>query len=1149
MQPVADRSPRKVLPVACGIVLVILAALVPSTLQGQMIVPASQPLDNVQLELRRSDAQQASLLELLRAQQTPGSADYHKWLTPEQFRQRFAPDPGTPKAVTVWLEQQGLDGATVSRNGMRVRFHGTAAQVQRAFGVRAMVRTPADLESGRVLLQGSIARPVQADLLPEASSSPSGKNSPAEQTALLDAIEANSAAAVVIPPAASSDDSQSFRQEMLAEAAAQGITVLQSAGLPGDGANASVSVLIPAPPGQAFAPDASAARPAWQSAPGLPLDGLRAVPDAVLPDMSALSAAITAYAAQHGRIGPLTPWLYRFANDSNIFHHDDAGVLAGSWSAGDGLGTVNVPQLMRAIAAAEAGVLVTLSASDTTVIHGQALSLLVTVATNGGQPSGTATVTLKGRSGNTVTLGPTAVTANTSGGYGAAFSTSTLPGDVYDISATYPVSGGATVSSNIITTTVNPEAVALVATAPPSAIGATIPVTVTATSASGVGVPSGAVTVTQYGETTSTYTGTLPSSSTNSATTVVNVPATTVGKIAFQANCTSSSSFSCNRPTSFAVTVTQGQPVVTLTSVPQAAAANSATQKYDLAVSVASASGNATDATPTGTVTLQNNGTTFGTVALAKGTGTYTASLSGLGNSLTAVYNGDTNYAAATSAAVVVNAAVITTSTALVASPSSTNFGSSTSLTASVTPATYTASGAPTGTITFRSSLQGVIGTATLSNGYVTFTAAALQVGIHSITATYSGDGSYATSVSSPTTVTIAQGKVPSVTTLSVNPAQPLAGQSTTLTATVNPNFSVPAGTVTPNVTCTGQVTFFSNGTFVANGALIGGTLSVTAKLVAGIDSLTASYSGDAQCFGSSSSTLAVSTAKVGAAVTLQPSVTYANAGQTIQLKATVAGADGSTIGLPTGSVTFYDLRAGVQVTLGTAVLGGATSSTAMATINVNGSTAGQHNYSAIYSGDGVFLPATSGTAVVFFGDFNVSFNPSSLTIPRGGSGSAVVSVSTANGFNAATTLTCTPPGGSQITCSFQTATVPAGGSTGLTVTTTAQSGKVIRASRSSMLLGAGGTLAALLFMPFARSRRMGTLLVLTCVVTLAVSGCGLSTVDSTNNLNGGSTVSSAGGTGTTAGGTPLGTQLLTITAVSSDGTLTHTYTFPVTVQ
>ncbi len=616
-----------------------------------------------------------------------------------------------------------------------------------------------------------------------------------------------------------------------------------------------------------------------------------------------------------------------------------------------------------------------------------------------------------------------------------------------------------------------------------------------------------------------------------------------------QASCTSNASFACNQPTSLTATVTQGTPTVTLTSTPEALVSNSATQKYDLAVTVVPPSGS-TAVTPTGTVALQNNGVTFATVSLTKGAVAYVASLAGAGNNLTAVYNGDTNFVAATSTAVMANAPLIPTMTSLAASPIAITFGSGTSLTASVTPGSYAAAGSPTGTITFKSSLQGVVGTATLGNGFVTYNLATLQVGTHSITATYGGDSNYATSVSGATTVTVAQGKASTTTTLTVSPQTPLAGQLTTFTATVVPSFNVPAGTPTPSVTCTGQVTFFQNNIFVANGSLSGGKVNVTGKLPAGNDALTAVYGGDTQCYGSTSAVAVVSTAKVAAAITLQPSVGYANAGQTIQLTATLAGADPATIGVPTGTVVFYDMRGGSLVTLGTAMLGAnGTNTNALATINVNGSSAGQHNFQAVYSGDSIFLPATSATAVLLFGDFSVSINPSSLTIPRGGSGSAIASVSVSNGFSASVVLTCVPPGGSLITCTFQPSAVTAGGSAGFTVTTTVQSSKVRPASRGPVLAETGGTLAALLLLPFARLRRVGGLLLLVCCTMLAAGGCSVGTVDSTNNLNNTSTSPTSGSGGTATSGTPLGTQLLTINAASSDGTLRHTYTFPATIQ
>src|SRR5580704_4010943 len=46
-------------------------------------------LSYVTLALTQSDTQKASLDQLLTEQQTPGSPNYHRWLTPEEYGQRF----------------------------------------------------------------------------------------------------------------------------------------------------------------------------------------------------------------------------------------------------------------------------------------------------------------------------------------------------------------------------------------------------------------------------------------------------------------------------------------------------------------------------------------------------------------------------------------------------------------------------------------------------------------------------------------------------------------------------------------------------------------------------------------------------------------------------------------------------------------------------------------------------------------------------------------------------------------------------------------------------------------------------------------------------------------------------------------------------
>ena len=49
------------------------------------------PLDRMQVVLKRSAAQESALKQLITDLHTPGSASYHKWLTPDQFGKQFGP--------------------------------------------------------------------------------------------------------------------------------------------------------------------------------------------------------------------------------------------------------------------------------------------------------------------------------------------------------------------------------------------------------------------------------------------------------------------------------------------------------------------------------------------------------------------------------------------------------------------------------------------------------------------------------------------------------------------------------------------------------------------------------------------------------------------------------------------------------------------------------------------------------------------------------------------------------------------------------------------------------------------------------------------------------------------------------------------------
>ena|SRR5712691_7279757 len=84
-------------------------------------VPPSLTLSYVTLTLAQTESQQADLDKLLAEQQTPGSPNYHRWLTPEQYAQRFGVSEEDLSKIAAWLQGQGLSIAAVARGGIGSR--------------------------------------------------------------------------------------------------------------------------------------------------------------------------------------------------------------------------------------------------------------------------------------------------------------------------------------------------------------------------------------------------------------------------------------------------------------------------------------------------------------------------------------------------------------------------------------------------------------------------------------------------------------------------------------------------------------------------------------------------------------------------------------------------------------------------------------------------------------------------------------------------------------------------------------------------------------------------------------------------------------------------------------------------------------------
>lgn len=194
-----------------------------------------------------------------------------------------------------------------------------------------------------------------------------------------------------------------------------------------------------------------------------------------------------------------------------------------------------------------------------------------------------------------------------------------------------------------------------------------------------------------------------------------------------------------------------------------------------------------TAGTPTGTVVFRDGSTVLGSGALnGSGLATYSTNSLGAGShSITATYLAGPNYLTSTSAAI--NQAVLAaTSTSLNANVNPAILGASVTFTAVVS----SESGTPTGTVSFIADAT-VLGTGTLNaSGVASITTSSLSVGLHSVTASYSGSTTFSAGAPGGMIETIQR---PDGTTrqLAINCAGPdIAGTG------FEADFGVPGGTV-----------------------------------------------------------------------------------------------------------------------------------------------------------------------------------------------------------------------------------------------------------------------------------------------------------------------------------------------------------------
>lgn len=94
--------------------------------------PATQ-LTHIRLVLQRSSEQEAALDNYLAQLQDKSSANYHKWLTPEQYGRLYGPADSDVAAIVAWLQSHGLTLEEVSKGRTNIAFSGAISQVEEAF--------------------------------------------------------------------------------------------------------------------------------------------------------------------------------------------------------------------------------------------------------------------------------------------------------------------------------------------------------------------------------------------------------------------------------------------------------------------------------------------------------------------------------------------------------------------------------------------------------------------------------------------------------------------------------------------------------------------------------------------------------------------------------------------------------------------------------------------------------------------------------------------------------------------------------------------------------------------------------------------------------------------------------------------------------
>ncbi|HEY1651058.1 MAG TPA: Ig-like domain-containing protein [Acidimicrobiales bacterium] len=575
------------------------------------------------------------------------------------------------------------------------------------------------------------------------------------------------------------------------------------------------------------------------------------------------------------------------------------------------------------------------SASTMSAVFGQSVTYSATVSAGAGLPTPTGSVNF------TTSIGLLcSATLNVSGSGSCNSPSAPIGGDT--VTASYTGSGNLGNSQTTFGLTVGTAATTITNfSATPSAVSFGTSVTyaaAVAVTAPGGGTPSGNVSFT---------TGTSP---------VVNLCSVALSN--FTASCSSTLAPVGSDPVTATFTpvidytgaTATTALTVSMANVTLSVSTNPSTAPLGSSVTYSATLSTTNSVKPTGDVDFayfaSGNSVTLCNATVTGATASCQASNAALGVvQVVGFYTGDGNYATDSATTSVTITKGVTTTTGS-ATPTTLDFGQSVTYSANVT-ANSTATGiagTPTGMVSFSIGSTSLC-QATLSSGHAQCGASNAPVGSNeTVTIQYAGDSSYLSSTGSFALTVISQAST--TVSASATPSTVKLGQSVTYSATVSPS----AGSGTP----TGTVTFSIGTTTLCPATLSSGVASCTSSnaLVGANQTVTATYSGDIDFLGSSSTTtVTVTQDTTTTAIPVAP--VSGPFGSSVSYAATVTPNDGGT---PTGTITF---------TIGTTTLcHGTVSSGAASCTSDLGPVGTAETVTATYSGDANFS-GSSGTNTV----------------------------------------------------------------------------------------------------------------------------------------------------------------------------------------